>query len=62
MSDEKYYLDHYGKCDADKCFCAHQGWLGTYCYNWITMGAKNIEELRIAQRKITNEQQVLLLP
>jgi len=55
MSDAKYYLDHYGKCNADKCFCAYKGWMGTYCPNWITIGAKNTEELYVAQRKIKND-------
>jgi len=53
--DEKYYLNHYGECSNEKCICARQGWVGCYCPYWITMGAKNPEELAIAQRKIKNE-------
>ena len=47
---EKYYLDHYGKCIAEKCICARHGWLGINCPSWVTMGAKNPEELGIAQK------------
>lgn len=48
---ERYYLDHYGKCNASKCLCARQGWLGFDCPNWISMGAKNPDELGIAQKR-----------
>lgn len=47
-------LDLYGQCAREKCTCLTTGWLGRRCSSWVSFGAENFEELRLAQEKFNN--------
>ena len=45
-----WYLDNYGLCSADRCYCLVNEWQGRSCPDWQSFNATNYEELALAQK------------
>lgn len=42
---KEYIHDTYGRCAASTCTCLKEGWYGTRCPNWVSIGLDSYEEL-----------------
>lgn len=49
-----YIKDHYGLCEADKCFCMKTDWVGRKCPYWQSCNCNTYEELGTWQRNLKN--------